>query len=81
MHSTDDFCSGFDIPHHRAFRCNLLNMLTVVVDEMNGWSIDIACLLPRTLTSMNTVYFHDIVATCMDYIQTASKTRVHLRYL
>ena len=49
---------------HRAFWCNLLNLLTIVEDKMDRWSIDIACLLPCTLTSMNTstVYFHDIVA-------------------
>ena len=47
---------------HRAFRCNLLHPLTIVEDEMNRWSIDIASVLPCTLTSMNTVYFHDIVA-------------------
>ena len=46
--------------NYREFRRNLLNVLTVVEEEMDRWSIDIACILPCTLTSMNTVYFQDI---------------------
>ena len=46
--------------NYREFRRNLLNVLTVVEEEMDRWSIDITCVLPCTLTSMKTVYFHDI---------------------
>ena len=46
--------------NYREFRRNLLNVLTVVEEEMDRWSIDIACILPCTLTSMKTVYFQDI---------------------
>ena len=46
--------------HYCSFWHNLFNVLTIVKDQMDRWSIVLACVLPCTLTHMSTVYFRDI---------------------